>query len=259
MRIALAVALVAAAAPALAARARLTTTNDFKVGAAPTIIVESDGGVVEVAAGPAGTVHVEADRQADSDDDARKLDVVARADGNTVRVVFRHRSGWRHDDVSVQFRISAPPDSKLEVHTAGGGVMARGLGGGIRVDSGGGGIEILDASGKVEVRTGGGSVEVRRVDGTVDASTGGGSVRVEGALRGKNVVETGGGSIHVAVPGSSRLRVEASTGGGSAHNEFGLATDGERHPTGFRGNIGDGGAGSLELRTGGGSITLSKR
>jgi hypothetical protein len=83
-------------------------------------------------------------------------------------------------------------------------------------------------------------------------------VRVEGTLSGNNRVETGGGSIHVAVPASSRLAVDASTGGGSAHNDFGIPSDGERHSGRFRGNIGDGAGGSLEIHTGGGSIRLAK-
>ena len=259
MRTLIALALVATSSAALAARARVTTTNDFKVGSKPVVIVESDGGGVEVAAGPAGTVHIEAERQADSEDDARKLDVTARADGNTVRVAFHsaHR-GW-HESANVSFRITAPADTRLEVRTGGGGVGVTGLGGGILVNTGGGGVEISDAAGPLKLRSGGGSIEVRRVSGPVDVETGGGSVRVEGALSGKNRVETGGGSIHVAVPESSKLAVDASTGGGSASNDFGIPGEGERHSGRFHGNIGDGSGGTLELRTGGGSIRLSKR
>ena len=61
-----------------------------------------------------------------------------------------------------------------------------------------------------------------------------------GSSPASNRVETGGGSIHVAIPGNSRLAVDASTGGGSAHNDFGIASDGERHSGRFHGNIGDG-------------------
>ena len=137
-------------------------------------------------------------------------------------------------------------------------VSARGFSGGIKVDTGGGGIDIDDASGTVALRSGGGGIEVRHMHGSVDVSTGGGSVRLDGALAGRNRVETGGGSIHVAVPATSRLAVDASTGGGSAHNDFGLASDGERHSGRFHGNIGDGAGGSLEIRTGGGSINLAR-
>ncbi len=256
--LALAIILVTAGGSAWGARATVGTQQDFKVGAHPTIIVESSAGGVELGAGPAGSVHVEAERQADSEEQARKLEVQMQQTGNTVRIVYKHKSfGW-HDGGSVQFRITAPADARLEVETGGGGVSARGFAGGIKIETGGGGIDIDGASGALSLRSGGGGIEVRHVNGTVDVSTGGGSVRVEGALSGKNRVETGGGSIHVAVPESSRLAVDASTGGGSAHNEFGLASDGERHSGRFHGNIGDGAGGSLEIRTGGGSIRLAK-
>jgi hypothetical protein len=246
------------ATSAYAARANVASQLDFKVGAHATVIVDSSAGGVELTVGPAGTVHVEADRQADSEELARKLDVQTKQDGNTIRVRFDHKnSGW-HENASVSFKIAAPADTRIQVATGGGGVSARGFTGGIKVDTGGGGIDVDGASGTLDLRSGGGGIEARHVKGTVDVSTGGGSVRVEGALSGKNRVETGGGSIHVVVPADSRLAVDASTGGGSAHNDFGLPSDGERHSGRFHGNIGDGSAGSLDIRTGGGSISLAK-
>jgi len=257
--LALAAVIVLSAGSAYGARAVVNSQQEFKVGAHPTIVVDSSAGGVEFSAGPAGLVRIDMERQAESEDIARKLDVQLKQDGNTIRVHFSHKnSGW-HDNASVNFKISAPADSKLEVSTGGGGVAARGFSGGIKVETGGGGIEIDGGGGNINLRSGGGGIEVRHISGTVDVSTGGGSVRVEGTLSGKNRVETGGGSIHVAVPASSRLAVDASTGGGSAHNDFGLPSDGERHSGRFRGNIGDGGGGSLDIRTGGGSIRLAKQ
>lgn len=250
---------IAIAAPAhAAARAIVGSQQDFKVGAHPTIIVDSSGGGVELTAAGAGTVHIDVERQADSDADARKLDVQLTQEGNTVRVRYKHSNGSWHDNASVNFKISAPADARLEIETGGGGVSARGFSGGIKVETGGGGINVDGGSGSMSLRSGGGSIEVRHINGTVEVSTGGGSVRVEGTLSGKNLVETGGGSIHVAVPASDKLAVDASTGGGSASNDFGLPSDGERHSGRFHGNIGDGSAGKLEIRTGGGSIRLGK-
>ncbi len=259
MRATVIAALLLSAPSAWAFRATVASQSDFKVGAHPTIVVSSSAGAVDVDAGPAGSVHVDITRQADSEEAARRLDVVTRQDGDTIVLEFKHKNGMWHDNVSVSFRVTAPADAKLQIATGGGSVTVRGIGGGMKVDTGGGGITVDGAAGALALHTGGGSVEVRRASGSVDVSTGGGSVRVEGALSGQNRVHTGGGSIHVAVPASSRLTVDAETGGGSAHNDFGIPGDGERHSGRFRGSIGDGGAGSLELRTGGGSISLSKR
>ncbi len=247
------------ASNAFAARATVGTQQDFKVGAHPTIIVDSSAGGVELDAGPGGTVHVDMQRRADSEDQARKLDVQLKQEGNTIRVSFKHKGFSWHENASVDFKITAPADAHLEVETGGGSVSEHGFSGGTKVETGGGSISVDDASGAVALRSGGGGIEVRHLSGTVDVSTGGGSVRVEGALSGKNRIETGGGSIHVAIPAASKLAVDASTGGGSAHNDFGLASDGERHSGRFRGTIGDGSAGSLEIHTGGGSISLAKQ
>jgi len=243
---------------AYAARATVASQQDFKVGAHPTIIVDSSGGGVTLEPGPAGKVHVGIERRADSDDDARKLEVQLKQEGNTIRIVYKHKSSGWHDSGSVDFSITAPADATLDIDTGGGSVSARGFSGGIHVNTGGGGIEIDGASGTLNLRSGGGGIDARHIAGTVDVSTGGGSVRVEGTLSGHNRVETGGGSIHVSVPASSKLAVDASTGGGSAHNDFGIPSDGERHSGRFHGNIGDGSAGSLDIHTGGGSISLAK-
>jgi len=254
--LALAVLGLFATSSAYAARATVSSQQDFKVGAHPTIIVDSSGGSVELAAGAAGSVHVDVQRQADSEDQARKLEVQLKQEGNTIRISYKHKSfGW-HDSGSVRFSITAPADAKLDVDTGGGSVGARGFSGGIKVETGGGTIDIDSASGAVDLRSGGGGIEVRHMNGSVEVSTGSGSVRVEGTLSGKNRIETGGGSIHVAIPEASKLAVDASTGGGSAHNDFGLAS--ERHSGSFHGTIGDGSGGSLEIHTGGGSIRLAK-
>ena len=61
----------------------------------------------------------------------------------------------------------------------------------------------------------------------------------------------------MAVPAQSQLRVDATTGGGSARNDFGLRVEGQGGHR-MSGSIGDGHEGSLELRTGGGSVELSR-
>src|SRR5205807_937412 len=121
--------------------AKVVTQNEFKIGAKPTIVVDSAAGGVELEAGPAGIVKIEAERQAGSEDEARKLDVQTRLDGNTVHVVYKHAgSSMWNDNANVNFRISAPADAKLEIRTGGGAVAARGFSGGVRADTAGGGI-----------------------------------------------------------------------------------------------------------------------
>src|SRR5512135_1587647 len=98
--LALAVLGLFATSSAYAARATVSSQQDFKVGAHPTIIVDSSGGGVELAPGAAGSVHVDVQRQADSEDQARKLEVQLKQEGNTIRISYKHKSfGW-HDSGS---------------------------------------------------------------------------------------------------------------------------------------------------------------
>lgn len=245
----------------VAQAARVTTKQDFKVEARATISVDSEGGSVTVEPGPAGVVTVEMERRGTSENSARALPVTINVEGNTVKIRF-HRDRpvhWGRSE-SVDFRIIAPTDSRIDAETGGGSVHVTGMNGGVEVQTGGGSVGVGECKGKIHVRTGGGGIDLAQVSGNVEATTGGGSVMLRGALSGHNVVETGGGSIHVAIPADSRLNVDASTGGGSAHNDFGIATDGNKWgpPRGFHGKIGDGSAGSLQLRTGGGSISLER-
>jgi hypothetical protein len=253
--------LVIVTAAGAAQATQVDTRQELKVGAHATIAVESDGGSVQVEPGPAGVVTVVAQRRAGDDAAARALPVTITLDGNTVHIKYRRAQKWGSHNESVDFHVTAPRDSKVTASTGGGSVAVSGMaGGGVDVTTGGGSVAVADVEGKISVHTGGGGIEMQHVGGTVDATTGGGSVSVKGALHGKNVVETGGGSIRVVIPGDSKLDVDASTGGGGAHNDFGLATDGDKWgpPRGFHGKIGDGSGGSLELHTGGGSISLSR-
>jgi hypothetical protein len=61
----------------------------------------------------------------------------------------------------------------------------------------------------------------------------------------------------VALPASSRLAVVGSTGAGGIHNDFGLPVEGHVSRQ-MNGRIGDGSGGSLDLRTGAGSISLTR-
>jgi hypothetical protein len=250
------VVLAAVASPALAHPHIADVKQfDFKVAAHAAVVIDSDAGSVTLEPGPAGAIHVDATKKADSEAEAQKLDVDVRLDGNVVRVRFGHARDWSHG--SVDFRVRAPADSRLEVRTGGGSVDAHGFSGGVAVETGGGSVNVGDARGPLKVHTGGGSVRVAHVAGSVDIRTGGGSINCDGELSGQNRIETGGGSIRVAIPANSRLSVDASTGAGGARNDFGLPEEGHVSRR-FSGRIGDGNGGSLQLRTGGGSIALTR-
>jgi hypothetical protein len=212
------------------------THHDLKVGPSPSLVVDDDGGSVEVVPGPAGAIKIEARRHAATEKEALELPVTVALDGNTVRV--RYHEEHHVEGHSVSFVIQAPPATRLQLSTGGGSIATRKMG-------------------AQQLHTGGGSIDATDLEGTVEAGSGGGSVHVTGRLQGACRVRTGGGSIAVAIPGDSRLTVDGATGGGSARNDFGLAVEG-RGGKRMNGTIGDGRDGSLELRTGGGSLELAR-
>jgi hypothetical protein len=213
-----------------------STRQELSVGAGPTLIVEDDGGSVEIHPGPEGKLQVEARRRAPTKAEALALPVTVQLDGNTVTV--RYHDPNHAPGRSVAFVIQAPPATRLQLSTAGGSIST-------------------DKMGAQTLHSGGGSISASEVDGAVEARTGGGSIQVSGRLRGTCKLNTGGGSVQVRVPGDSRLKVDGTTGGGSAHNDFGLPVSGMGSRR-FSGTLGDGKDGSLEVRTGGGSIELSR-
>lgn len=240
-----------------AGRARVVTRSDFKVGAQPIIIVDSDRGNVALASGPAGSVIVEAERQAASDEAARKLDVTAALAGGTVRVQFRASARGGAND-QVELRITAPADARLQVRTGAGNVEARGFAGTVQLESRAGNLKVEDLSGSAKLRADAGTLTAHRIDGAIDAESGGGDMHVDGALRGGSRLATGGGAVHVALPANSRLVVSAYSGAGAVRNDFGLPVACASGPCSWRGTLGDGGGGRLDLRTGGGSIVIAK-
>jgi hypothetical protein len=233
-----------------------TTRQELKVGGTPRLVVRSDAGPIEVQAGAAGVVKIEARRHARTREEALALDVSVRQDDGVVSV--RYDEGHRKWGRSVAFTIVAPAGCKIDVETDGGAVRIDGFTAGIEASTDGGSMTASHVKGVVRLHSDGGAIAINDVDGTVDASTDGGSITLSGRLRGNNRLATDGGSITASLPADSHLEVEGSTDGGSARNEFGLPVEREDGSAHFRGTIGTGSSGSLHMSTDGGSVTLRK-
>jgi hypothetical protein len=236
-------------------RASVTTTHDLRLGAATHVEVFTNGGDISLVAGEEGVARVEAERTADDEDEARRLQVKVAVEGDTLRVL------WQGDDShgrDVSFRVRVPAWLPARLETDGGNVSIGAMKAGVEAISDGGDIWCQDGEGLLFARTDGGSIHVRRHVGTVDLKTDGGDIEASGALGGENVAQTDGGDVDVTLPAASRLYVSASTDGGSASNDFGLPTSERSGGASFEGAIGDGGDGSLTLRTDGGRVRLHR-
>lgn len=149
----------------------------------------------------------------------------------------------------------AGTDGAVDARTAGGSVHVADHAGSVRVTTSGGSLQLAGhLTGAVDATTAGGSIHIEGVDGApVTATTSGGSIGVRGRLTGESRIRTSGGSVNVAIPSDSQVRIDAT--GTSASCDFS-----ELHTARGRieGTLGDGRDGTIELRTTGGSVTLTK-
>ncbi len=256
-------------------------SRNFRVGAHPLIALNGHKGDVNIHAGSVSTVVV-----------------TARQHGNingTGIVYNQANDGQGHDRISimtnpgdrnVDYDITAPSASEVQVQVDGGSIAVNGISG-VTIDTGGGNLDIGDVQGMVNVHTengditgraltgsmamevgNGGSIRLNNVNGSLKAVSHSGDVIVRGAaLNGASVMETNYGSVRfegsvdpqgtytmrtisgnidLTLPANTAFQLDASTGSGSVHNEFGSAT------------VGYGPRAQIMATIGSGSVTVNR-
>jgi len=131
----------------------------------------------------------------------------------------------------------------VDVKLGSGDISVTAARGEVRAETGSGDIAVVDASGAVRLRASSGRVEARRLAAGVDAQTSSGDVTVELDQPASARVHAGSGNVELTVP-EGRYRVRTSTGSGSADVE--VADD-------------PGAAALLDVRTGSGDVTITRR
>jgi DUF4097 and DUF4098 domain-containing protein YvlB len=199
----------------------------FGVGRAPTLKLDNFAGSISVRSGEDGEIRVLATKRAASSLDLERVrvEITERDDG----LVIRTRKAKPLSNASVEFEITAPADTYLDldtgagniqiegfeagakVHTGSGKITVHGLGGGTDLHTGSGRISGTDLDGEIEADTGSGDVNLRNVDGGLKAHTGSGSIVIDG-VKGDLDGHTGTGGIKVQNAGGW---VELNTGSGS--------------------------------------------
>lgn len=217
--------------------------------------VETGSGDVTVLTGPPGQVSIVGRITATSswfgggrEEDVRAIEKSPplRQDGNSIRL-----DRVPQDNVSIDYEITVPPDTRLRSDTGSGTHRVRGVRGGlalvsgsgdIRLDDVGGGVKAVTGSGDVravhlagglDARTGSGDIEVvmsgpgdvraatgsgdaaiRGVDGSVAVDTGSGEVEVEGYPRAAWKVDTSSGDVRLRLPAGIGFEVDLATSSG---------------------------------------------
>jgi DUF4097 and DUF4098 domain-containing protein YvlB len=176
----------------------------------------------------------------------------------TVHVPNSHFS-FGNRSVHVELRV--PQSTASTIHTGDGSIRLQDLKSMNRLTTGDGSITGAGLDGTVEARTGDGSVKLAgRFDG-VQIHTNDGSVNLEASsgskMSGTWRVETGDGSVTLKLPANLAADVEAHTGDGQISFDLPVTLSDTKGEHDRRGRI-NGGGPSLILRTGDGSIHVSK-
>ena len=161
---------------------------------------------------------------------------------------------------SIELSIRVPRDLTVDLRTGDGSIRLRGVHGSIRAATGDGSVEGDNLDGSLDLRTGDGSLHIkgrfdllqlRTSDGSVDMQAFSGS-RMRSGWR----IETGDGSVRVALPRDLAADVQLRTGDGSIHTDLPLSIEGIKSEHDIHGKL-NGGGPVLEVRTGEGSISLN--
>jgi len=236
--------------------------QSFQVGDLPRLVVGADNGSVLVETGPEGTISV-LSVISNKDD----VDLSVTADGDVVTVqsattISGNLIGDRAEG-AVDFTITVPPDTVIEIGTAVGPITVKGVRAGGTITDGAGSIELRGVSGEYSGGVGAGDIRVVDGDGSFRFTTGVGSIMFDGVMvsGGSNEFETGVGDVTMTFPEGGGVEIAAATSTGMISNDL-ILTDElfETSSVGasISGTLGDGGA-DLRIVVGVGSLKFSAK
>jgi hypothetical protein len=168
---------------------------------------------------------------------------------------------WSMGNHSIRLEIRVPRELVADLHTGDGSITMRGLHGALRADTGDGSIRGEALDGAVDAHTGDGSVNIAGRFDKLQLHTSDGSVDVEAKdgshMAGDWSIQTGDGSVHLRVPGNLAADLDAHTGDGSIRIDLPSLTTRVKEEHMIQSKL-NGGGPALLLRTGDGSITVSR-
>lgn len=224
-------ALFQAAAPA---SAQATFDRNLSFNGQLILSVGTASGNITLTRGSANQIRIHGVVRTNRNGDPARVQQVAAnppitQEGNTIRI-GGHDSDLH--DISIDYEIEAPADTKLSAATASGNIndsgvgnganlstgsgniMATGLEGGFKTQTGSGYIAIENTgAGDAKAQTGSGRIDVKGVHGGLVAQTGSGEIKAEGTPSSAWKLQTGSGRIELTT-GNAPMNLDASTGSG---------------------------------------------
>ena len=231
------------------------TLQRFDVGDTASLQVDNFAGSLTIRAGGPGEIQVTANKRASRSQDLDRIQIdVSRGDGG---LVIKTRKPATFSNASVEFEITAPPGTRLDLDTGAGSIDVREFKNSIKANTGAGSITLVDVQGGIEADSGAGSLDVRGASGTVRLQTGAGSIDYNGDPQGECRFETGAGSITLRLPAALNVEVQLESGMGTISVDY--PVDGRVTKQEVDGTIGSGQDGSIYAQTGTGSISVQRQ
>jgi DUF4097 and DUF4098 domain-containing protein YvlB len=248
--------------------------DTFSVGRSSRLAVVSDGGNIDVIAGPPGVIVVQTSFQK-----ADLLTYEVTNDGDTVTVTAKQLPGLRNlskvNRPAANITITAPRDTFIDIATGKGDIAIEGMrasgklttsGGSISLDDAKGGFEggamdgdinIFSLVGKASFETLNGTVSVKQSKGAFELATSDGHIYFQGELTpgGRNGFLASNGNVVVEIAGEPSLRILASALNGEVTSSPPL-TSGSQDSTSISDIIGLGEA-ELIIEANNGTVTLN--
>ncbi|HMK21647.1 MAG TPA: DUF4097 family beta strand repeat-containing protein [Terriglobales bacterium] len=194
--------------------------KSFQVNTGAELQVYTHSGDIQVRSGPAGTISITgrihvgdrwfAGGRKTEVEEIEKTPPIQQS-GNLVRVDYVN-----HTNISIDYEITAPPDTKVRTKSGSGDQSVEGMQAGADIETGSGDVRLENVSGEMRLRTGSGNIRTRDVAGGFEARAGSGDITLEEKGKGDVRIETGSGNVEArGVNGG----VNASTGSGDVRVE----------------------------------------
>lgn len=246
----------------------------FSVGRSSKVTVISDGGHIDVIAGPPGVIVIQTSFQK-----ADLLTYEVTHEGDTVTVSAKQIPGLRNlanvNRPAANITITAPGDTFVDIATGRGDIAIEGMRasgklvtssgtislddvkGDFEGDAADGEINIVSMVGKASFETMNGTVSVKQGKGAFELATRNGNIYFQGELTsgGRNGFFSSNGDVVVELTADPSLRILASALNGKMTSSLSL-TSGSQDSTSISGIIGRGDA-ELVIEANNGSVTLN--
>ncbi|HUI43041.1 MAG TPA: DUF4097 family beta strand repeat-containing protein [Terriglobia bacterium] len=262
---------------------RGTFERTFQVNGPVSLEIKNGAGDITVRSGSSGSVEIRAKIYVGTRDwgeslaDSRVHEIEAHPpleqSGNTIRIEPIELHG-RGQNISIDYEIMAPVDSRLHSTTGSGDVIVEGIGGPVEAQTGSGDVKMSGVHGDVSAHTGSGdtklsAIEAARVDietgsGDVvlhdlhcalEARTGSGDISAQGEPTGEWRLHTGSGGVTLRLPNGKGFDLHAHAGSGEIRTGLPITIEGTLSHGELRGKVAGGGI-PVDVQTGSGDIRI---